>query len=94
MGLLQEALALPQCLSIACLWLLKQLTPAVSGDAAGQEVIVKNACKIQLGLVNVTGQDIIVEIAECIGGHGLASVCRLLAEDHAGWSGIKLVRKS
>lgn len=26
-------------------------------------------------------------IAECIGGHALASVCRLLAEDHAGWSG-------
>ena len=27
------------------------------------------------------------EIAECIGGHSLASVCRLLAEDHSGWSG-------
>lgn len=33
------------------------------------------------------GLDMIAEIAECIGGHSLASVCRLLAEDHAGWSG-------
>lgn len=46
----------------------------------------------QLGLVNVAGQDMVVEIAECIGGHGLASVCRLLAEDHAGWSGERLFR--
>eukprot|EP00887_Chlorella_sp_A99_P003277 scaffold9.g3277.t1 len=27
------------------------------------------------------------EIAECVGGPGLAAVCRLLAEDHGGWSG-------
>ena len=33
------------------------------------------------------GLEELVTIAECIGGHGLASVCRLLAEDHAGWSG-------
>ena len=33
------------------------------------------------------GFDMVVEIADCIGGHGLAAVCRLLAEDHAGWSG-------
>ncbi|PRW59254.1 fanconi-associated nuclease 1-like protein isoform X1 [Chlorella sorokiniana] len=26
-------------------------------------------------------------IAECIGGPGLAQVCRLLAQDHGGWSG-------
>lgn len=26
-------------------------------------------------------------IADCIGGHALASVCRLLAEDHTGWGG-------
>ncbi|GAB4815648.1 hypothetical protein N2152v2_002694 [Parachlorella kessleri] len=26
-------------------------------------------------------------LAECVGGPGLAEVCRLLAEDHAGWSG-------
>ena len=36
----------------------------------------------------------VVEIAECIGGHGLASVCRLLAEDHAGWSGGLTVQDS
>lgn len=34
------------------------------------------------------GFDMVAEIADCIGGHGLAAVCRLLAEDHAGWSGI------
>ena len=33
------------------------------------------------------GLEELVTIAECIGGHELASVCRLLAEDHAGWSG-------
>lgn len=27
-------------------------------------------------------------IADCIGAHALASICRLLAEDHAGWSGV------
>lgn len=26
-------------------------------------------------------------VAECIGGPGLAQVCRLLAQDHGGWSG-------
>lgn len=26
-------------------------------------------------------------VAECIGGPQLAAVCRLLAQDHAGWSG-------
>lgn len=26
-------------------------------------------------------------VAECIGGRGLAQVCRLLAQDHGGWSG-------
>jgi len=26
-------------------------------------------------------------VAECIGGRPLAGVCRLLAQDHAGWSG-------
>ncbi len=26
-------------------------------------------------------------VARCIGGPGLAAVCRLLAQDHAGWSG-------
>ena len=33
------------------------------------------------------GLDMLAEIAECIGGHSLASICRLLAEDHSGWSG-------
>lgn len=28
-----------------------------------------------------------MEIAECVGGTGLAGVCRLLAQDHAGWAG-------
>jgi len=37
--------------------------------------------------VAYAGLDMLAEIAECIGGHSLASVCRLLAEDHAGWSG-------
>jgi hypothetical protein len=31
--------------------------------------------------------DELVEIAECVGGPGLAGVCRLLAQDHAGWAG-------
>ncbi len=33
------------------------------------------------------GLDMLSDIAECIGGHSLVSVCRLLAEDHSGWSG-------
>jgi hypothetical protein len=33
------------------------------------------------------GAEDLCTIAQCIGGHGLAAVCRLLAEDHAGWSG-------
>ncbi|CAD7696975.1 unnamed protein product [Ostreobium quekettii] len=33
------------------------------------------------------GLDELVEIVGCIGGPGLAEVCRLLAEDHKGWSG-------
>ena len=33
------------------------------------------------------GLDMLAETADCIGGHSLASVCRLLAEDHSGWSG-------
>lgn len=31
--------------------------------------------------------DQLLEIASCIGGVGLAVVCRLLAEDHGGWTG-------
>lgn len=27
------------------------------------------------------------EVAECVGGSGLAAVCRLLAQDHSGWQG-------
>ena len=33
-----------------------------------------------------------MEIAECVGGAGLAGVCRLLAQDHAGWAGEHLHR--
>ena len=33
-------------------------------------------------------------VAECIGGPGLAQVCRLLAQDHGGWSGMLKVRGS
>ena len=29
----------------------------------------------------------LLAVAECVGGEGLAAVCRLLAEDHGGWSG-------
>ena len=33
------------------------------------------------------GLEELVVIADCIGAHAVASICRLLAEDHAGWSG-------
>ena len=35
-----------------------------------------------------TGLDDLVIIARCVGGHGLAAVCRLLAEDFSGWAGV------
>ena len=35
----------------------------------------------------IAGLEELVVIADCIGAHAVASICRLLAEDHAGWSG-------
>lgn len=29
----------------------------------------------------------LLTVAACVGGRGLAVVCRLLAEDHSGWAG-------
>lgn len=29
----------------------------------------------------------LVTIAKCVGGRGLAAVCKLLAEDFSGWAG-------
>ena len=36
----------------------------------------------------LTGLDDLVTIAKCVGGQGLAAVCRLLAEDFSGWAGV------
>ena len=36
----------------------------------------------------VLGLDDLDIIAKCVGGQGLAAVCRLLAEDFSGWAGV------
>ncbi len=41
----------------------------------------------KLGGRRAAAVDELVEIAECVGGPGLAGVCRLLAQDHSGWAG-------
>lgn len=33
------------------------------------------------------GMEDLVTIAKCVGGRGLAAVCKLLAEDFSGWAG-------
>ena len=33
-------------------------------------------------------------IAKCVGGRGLAAVCKLLAEDFSGWAGAPLPRRA
>lgn len=33
------------------------------------------------------GVEELVTIAKCVGGRGLAAVCKLLAEDFSGWAG-------
>lgn len=35
------------------------------------------------------GLDDLDTIAKCVGGRGLAAVCRLLAEDFSGWAGVQ-----
>ncbi len=37
----------------------------------------------------VLGLDDLDIIAKCVGGQGLAAVCRLLAEDFSGWAGVQ-----
>lgn len=33
------------------------------------------------------GQDDLVSICACVGGRGLAAICKLLAQDFSGWAG-------
>ena len=36
----------------------------------------------------IAGVEELVTIASCVGGCGLAAVCKLLAEDFSGWAGV------
>lgn len=39
------------------------------------------------------GVEELVTIAKCVGGRGLAAVCKLLAEDFSGWAGAPATSK-
>lgn len=41
-------------------------------------------------LMHFSGLDDLDTVAKCVGGQGLAAVCRLLAEDFSGWAGLQL----
>ena len=34
------------------------------------------------------GLDDLVSISECVGGRGLAAICKLLSQDFSGWAGL------
>lgn len=40
-----------------------------------------------------TGVEELVTIAKCVGGRGLAVICKLLAEDFSGWAGAPATSK-
>lgn len=57
---------------------------AIQDVSLTQQISMSGVCVC----VCVTGLDDLVTIAKCVGGQGLAAVCRLLAEDFSGWAGV------
>lgn len=56
-----------------------------------RHIVQTSAIHIEGNFRHCVGDDAVVEelvtIAKCVGGRGLAAVCKLLAEDFSGWAG-------